>query len=434
MRHPRSYRVMALFLLFLVCSSAAAQNPKTIRKETSALLKSGHYEEAFAAARPILDRPYSFTSRKEVDRIVHLFESEYPDSMTTVTKVFQQEIEGITNKPEVTVIMNRLSHYLDMGLFTNDQKHAHQHHLAIRVIQLQDEGSLGITLVDDLRWVPSSERDRIFEKAFLASLDRLALSDQHIILLDEVISYVDNKGPDSPAHRQLRARIDEITYPTRYLYGAIGDLYPEYSKAQLALIGPWNEASDLGSLRQVLIEHSSLKDPFSVQFRKMFVRVDRRTGTKTWCGQVNAKNSWGAYGGWDRISVVFEEGTEDPQITFADQENIEAGLLIDAICFGTETFLSAGEIGNVRQELDGDSLHPGLQGAKFDFDDNTLEVVSIVEDSAADDRGLRVGDRIIAANRQFVTSPEIFHEVSQNNIILFLQVERGGKSRIIQIR
>jgi hypothetical protein len=54
----------------------------------------------------------------------------------------------------------------------------------------------------------------------------------------------------------------------------------------------------------------NMKDPFSMQFR------DVKFDGVSYCGYVNAKNSWGAYAGFNRFYVtgdfaVVEDGDED---------------------------------------------------------------------------------------------------------------------------
>lgn len=52
----------------------------------------------------------------------------------------------------------------------------------------------------------------------------------------------------------------------------------------------------------LVLEESSLKDPFSVHFRKLSVRTmhlkDPERISLIYCGELNAKNSMGAYAGW----------------------------------------------------------------------------------------------------------------------------------------
>ena len=47
---------------------------------------------------------------------------------------------------------------------------------------------------------------------------------------------------------------------------------------------------------------SSLKDPASVQYKNVGI-IAKKAGTKTVCGEYNAKNSFGGYGGFKRFAA-----------------------------------------------------------------------------------------------------------------------------------
>src|SRR5687767_4734164 len=48
----------------------------------------------------------------------------------------------------------------------------------------------------------------------------------------------------------------------------------------------------------------SLKDPTSAQFRDVYVAQRSADGLPALCGEVNGKNSYGGYGGFERFAVV----------------------------------------------------------------------------------------------------------------------------------
>ncbi len=77
------------------------------------------------------------------------------------------------------------------------------------------------------------------------------------------------------------------------------------------------------------------------------------------------------------------------------------------------------------QQLTGADVHPGLDGAVFAAASTTsesgIEVAEVAPGSPAAQRGLRPGDTITAVNRA-------------NNRILFLLVQRGDRSLMLQIR
>lgn len=78
-------------------------------------------------------------------------------------------------------------------------------------------------------------------------------------------------------------------------------------------VTPFKTLTNYEALRKILVDHSELRDPFTVQFRNVYVRenpwrVYTRRGRgpkcgeyKDYCGELNAKNGFGAYSGWSRF-------------------------------------------------------------------------------------------------------------------------------------
>jgi len=86
----------------------------------------------------------------------------------------------------------------------------------------------------------------------------------------------------------------------------------------------------------------------------------------------------------------------------------------------------------------GSDVHPGLQGARFATSSASatggVEVTEVEPGSAAAQRGLRSGDVIVAVNRQQVRDLQRLQEIADANRILFLLVQRGDRSLMLQIR
>jgi len=86
----------------------------------------------------------------------------------------------------------------------------------------------------------------------------------------------------------------------------------------------------------------------------------------------------------------------------------------------------------------GSDIHPGLQGARFTTSSASatggVDVAEVEPGSAAAQRGLRSGDVIIAVNRQQVQNLQQLQEIADTNRILFLLVQRGDRSLMLQIR
>jgi hypothetical protein len=96
---------------------------------------------------------------------------------------------------------------------------------------------------------------------------------------------------------------------------------------------PFVKLNDEGPLRNLLIDHSDLKDPFTVQFRGVYVREvssDQQAAPPkhVYCGELNAKNGYGGYTGWSRF--LANDVTESPIVTIVDSES--AARLVALFC------------------------------------------------------------------------------------------------------
>ena len=86
----------------------------------------------------------------------------------------------------------------------------------------------------------------------------------------------------------------------------------------------------------------------------------------------------------------------------------------------------------------GAAIHPGLVGAQFADNSATagsgVEVLSVQEGSPAAQRDLRAGDIIKAVNRRPVRNLAELNELAEGQTILFLLVQRGDRSLMLQFR
>lgn len=68
------------------------------------------------------------------------------------------------------------------------------------------------------------------------------------------------------------------------------------------------EPEPVDVLRQIFIDYSRLKDPFSARFRNVYSTPHCKSGDsckrKRYCGEINAKNAYGAYIGWTYFYAV----------------------------------------------------------------------------------------------------------------------------------
>ncbi len=90
------------------------------------------------------------------------------------------------------------------------------------------------------------------------------------------------------------------------------------------------------------------------------------------------------------------------------------------------------------EQLTGADIHSGLEGAVFaaasTTSDRGVEVAEVAQGSPAAQRGLHPGDIITAVNRSRVRNLQDLAAIAENNRILFLLVQRGDRSLMLQIR
>ena len=104
-----------------------------------------------------------------------------------------------------------------------------------------------------------------------------------------------------------------------------------------------------------------------------------------------------------------------------------------------EVLAARAQLGQAQsRQLTGADIHSGLTGALFaaasTTSDGGVEVAQVEQGSPAAQRGLRAGDVITAVNRNRVRDLQDLAEVAENNRILFLLVQRGDRSLMLQIR
>ncbi len=100
---------------------------------------------------------------------------------------------------------------------------------------------------------------------------------------------------------------------------------------------------------------------------------------------------------------------------------------------------TSAELGQLEDQLlAGENIHPGLSGASFarssTSSDSGVEVSAVEEGSAAAQRGLRSGDVIKEVNRVPVRDLRGLQTRAQSSRILFLLIQRGERSLMLQIR
>ena len=138
-------------------------------------------------------------------------------------------------------------------------------------------------------------------------------------------------------------------------------------------------------------------------------------------------------------------GVNDKSVTSAAELRNTIGLLRSGDTVGirylrdNESRSTSAELGRAEDQLlSGGDIHPGLAGASFapasTSSDSGVEVTNVEEGSPAAQRGLRSGDVITAVNRVLVRNLRDLAAIAENNRILFLLVQRGDRSLMLQIR
>jgi Do/DeqQ family serine protease len=138
-------------------------------------------------------------------------------------------------------------------------------------------------------------------------------------------------------------------------------------------------------------------------------------------------------------------GVNDKKVTSAAELRNTIGLLRSGDSVGIQYLRdnksrsTSAELGRAEDQLlSGADIHPGLAGASFapasTSSDSGVEVTNVEEGSPAAQRGLRSGDVITAVNRVLVRNLRDLAAIAENNRILFLLVQRGDRSLMLQIR
>lgn len=103
------------------------------------------------------------------------------------------------------------------------------------------------------------------------------------------------------------------------------------------------------------------------------------------------------------------------------------------------TLSTRAELGQARSQMVlGQEIHPGLAGSVFSSaavaSADGVVISEVQEGSAAAQRGLQTGDIITHVNRVRVTDLQALREVAARYDILFLNVRRGDRALMFQIR
>lgn len=104
-----------------------------------------------------------------------------------------------------------------------------------------------------------------------------------------------------------------------------------------------------------------------------------------------------------------------------------------------KTRTTRAELGKAQSQMIlGQEIHPGLSGSTFAANSTTdadgVEISEVQPGTPAAQRGLRTGDLITHVNRAPVRSLEDLREVASRYDILFLNVRRGDRALMFQIR
>jgi len=104
-----------------------------------------------------------------------------------------------------------------------------------------------------------------------------------------------------------------------------------------------------------------------------------------------------------------------------------------------ETFSTQAELGRAQSQMVlGEEIHPGLAGSIFaaatTAGENGIEINEVQEGTPASQRGLRTGDLITHVNRLRVQDLQDLREVASRYDILFLNIRRGDRALMFQIR
>ncbi|UXC18532.1 putative periplasmic lipoprotein [Comamonas squillarum] len=115
-------------------------------------------------------------------------------------------------------------------------------------------------------------------------------------------------------------RLQSAAYQQVVLYASESQMFLDSGKSQ----------DELKASAQEAIARN-LKDPAAAQFRN--VRVMQFTNGRVVCGEVNGKNSYGAYVGFKRFAASNNSGTIESTGNRYPHIDVAANSGIDAACF-----------------------------------------------------------------------------------------------------
>jgi serine protease Do/serine protease DegQ len=142
----------------------------------------------------------------------------------------------------------------------------------------------------------------------------------------------------------------------------------------------------------------------------------------------------------DIIIEVNEKKVDDAQELRNRIGLLRSGDQVDIKYIRDNKTLSAqAELGQAQSQMVlGEEIHPGLAGSVFSAatttGDDGIEIGEVQEGSPAAQRGLRTGDLITHVNRVAVQDLQELREIASRYDILFLNVRRGDRALMFQIR
>jgi S1-C subfamily serine protease len=105
-----------------------------------------------------------------------------------------------------------------------------------------------------------------------------------------------------------------------------------------------------------------------------------------------------------------------------------------------KTLSTQAKLGQAQSQMVlGEEIHPGLAGSIFSAVSSTssndgIEIAEVQEGSAAAQRGLLTGDLITHVNRTRIRELDDLRKVASQYDILFLNIRRGDRALMFQIR
>lgn len=284
------------FLLFAIitvagCGTNLAQQTENEVEGTIALIQAKNYKLAYDQGFKYLTRETGSTEQQ--NRVINAIKSS-PSAKQGLIQYIEKAVSELTMEIYFFRTHEVLIELKDKSVISQSDFDSLEYSLDSIGAKKNRNNELKFLLTDDVS--AFIELGSIDSKYLMLerSINLLKMN-PHAELTKAVITYVEKRGVNSKEYLLLQSNLPDLRFSEKSLKEEVARLYPEEGKRMLEQRILTEEQKDY--IKTAV--NDRLKDPFSSKF-KFGPREDK----VSYCGQVIAKNSYGAYGGWKIFYVL----------------------------------------------------------------------------------------------------------------------------------